>query len=467
MVSRAKIKPAPYNPRVIDERSDKALRHQLERHGCVAPLVANRRTRHIVGGNQRFRIMTEDLGHEKLPVVWVDLPIEREKELNIALNGISGDWDRRALSALLDELEGFEGFDADMTGLSTLDLARLEDMIEPTADEIEAANTVPDVPAQTRIKRGDLIELGPHRLFCGDATDAEDVKALMGGKKAHLVFTDPPYGVKYTGGRGMAVKVRADAYEDDFTSEEYTELILGALRNAHSVTHERVPLYLWFGSTRIREVLSAIERAGWQERHMLLWIKNTMTATLFSQYKYRHEPCFYGHKRGKSPWWWGPTTETTVWEYARPRRNDAHLAAKPVEIPLRAIRNSSRRGEIVLDLFLGSGTTLVAAEMTGRIGYGTEIDPLFCQLICDRYEQHKGRVAPPEPAREGVAMMASEELRARARTLRTARRKKAWPPVKEVEAWLDGSVCPWPGCSCHNRNRCGAALSQFPSCSFS
>jgi DNA modification methylase len=369
------------------------VRRSLDEFGCVEPLVWNRRTGNLVGGHQRLKVLLAQ-GQTEVEVSVVDLSPEKEKALNLALNKAEGRWDEAKLAALLDELVKFPDFDVALTGFDPPEveelLARLA--AEALADREETFD--PDAVLADKgepvTRRGEVVELGPHRLMCGDATKRDDVAALMAGRQAHLVFTDPPYAVNYIGGRfgeAWRHKVRQDGerYWDHLSRQEYCALLRSALTHAHNFTDNKCPLYLWFASMRVREVLRALAVTKWRERALLIWAKNTFAGSLSAQYKYAYEPFWYGHKRGQSPRWHGPTNEVTVWQCAKPQRNEGHPTVKPLELAERAIRNSSRPGQTVLDLFLGSGTTLVAAAKMGRRCYGMEIEPRYCDVAIRRH----------------------------------------------------------------------------------
>ncbi len=192
-------------------------------------------------------------------------------------------------------------------------------------------------------------------------------------------------------GKDWSHKIRHDGerYWDDMSVQSYSELLQASLSNAHNFSDEQAVLYLWFASARIAPVLTALEATNWKQRNLIMWVKNTFAGSLFAQYKHRYEPCFYCHKKGKSTRWYGPNNEVTVWDYDKPHKNEGHPTVKPLPLAIRAIRNSSARGDTVLDLFLGSGTTLIAAERLGRICVGTELEPRYCDVIRKRYERTK------------------------------------------------------------------------------
>ncbi len=437
-VPAARISPAAYNPRVMTLRARSALRRAMERHGCVQPIVANRRTRSIVGGHQRYAVLVSEMRWPRVPVVWVDLPLEREKELNLALNGIQGEWDWDRLAVMVREMSAAGEFDPTDAGLSDREIAKVEGLLSPAEVNLARLDELPEAPKGTRIRRGDVIELGRHRLMCGDSTRREDVATLMRGERAALVFTDPPYAVDYAGGRGMLARRRADAYWDEMDGDAYRRLIRRAAVNARDFSDSSAALYLWYADTRGWEMLDGVRSAGWEPRGTIVWVKNAFTGSLFANYKFRYEPCFYGTKRGSSPLWFGPTGENNVWEYPRPRANVGHPTVKPTAVALRALRNSSRRGQIVADFFGGSGTTLVAAELLERSCCMMEISPVFCELICRRYEEAKAKAEPQdEQPGDGVAMLDAAELRDQAGALKAARRRRDWQRISDVQQWLE------------------------------
>ena len=394
-----RVNPAEYNPRKDLQPGDdeyERLRRSIDEFDCVEPLVWNQRTGNLVGGHQRYKILLAR-GDKEVQCSVVDLSPEQEKALNLALNKISGEWDEEKLARLLDELTQVPDFDVSLSGFDLPEVSKLLDRILPADEGDDGFDVEAELESIERpeTQPGELIELGRHRVLCGDATKPEDVARLMDGRKAQLIFTDPPYAVDYRGGRvgkDWKDKIRKDheAYWDQLTPAAYSALLDGALTNAYDFSDDKAALYLWFASARIDEVLAALKATRWQHRNLIVWAKNTFAGSLYAQYKHRFEPVIYGHKAGKSPRWHGPTNETTVWECDKPHRNEGHPTVKPLVLAERAIRNSSARGDIVLDLFMGSGTTLIGAERTGRIAYGTELEPRYCDLIRKRYGQLAG-----------------------------------------------------------------------------
>ncbi len=395
LIDVEKIGPSEYNPRKDLQPGDpeyEKLKRSIDEFDCVEPLVWNKRTSNLIGGHQRLKILLAR-GDKEVQCAVVDLPPEREKALNLALNKISGDWDQDKLAKLLDELTQIPEFDVGLTGFDLPEVSQLLDRLLPddADDDFDVEKELESIE-EPETQPGELITLGPHRVLCGDSTKSEDVARLMDGAEAQIIVTDPPYAVDYRGGRvgkDWSHKIRQDGekYWDEMTPSAYEALLKAALEHAHQLSDDKAALYVWFASAHVHRVLEVLDGTGWVQRNLIVWAKNTFAGSLFAQYKHRYEPCFYAFKKGKSPRWYGPNNETTVWEHKKPSKNEGHPTVKPLPLFERAIRNSSARGDIVVDFFLGSGTTLVAAERMGRICYGLELEPRYCDLIKKRYER--------------------------------------------------------------------------------
>jgi DNA modification methylase len=408
----AELQPAPYNPRVISQETLDSLADSISRFGLVEPVVWNRRTGNVVGGHQRLKVLSAQ-GVEQTDVVVVDLSPEEEKTLNLALNKIQGDWDLPKLAIVLEELKLADA-DLSLTGFGEEEIGEIFGEAkrhefadrEETFDAAQALAEAEKAKGPTRVQPGEIWHLGPHRMACGDATDSAAWERLMEGKVAHAVVTDPPYAVGYVGGRAAqeeriakarrGVEGPSDIYWDNLTPEAYRRLLLASLSLAHQHSDDRAPLYLWFGSIHLRDVLQCMEQTGWQERNLLVWVKNNGAGALFAQYKHWYEPCFYAHKQGRSPRWHGPTNESTVWQHDKLARNELHPTMKPVALIERAINNSTRPGELVVDPFLGSGTAIIAAQRAGRVCYGMDLDARYCDVVLRRWEEFAGETARRE-----------------------------------------------------------------------
>jgi len=397
---------APYNPHTISAEMLDSLGASIARFGLVEPIVWNRRSGNVVGGHQRLKILAAQ-GVEETDVVVVDLAPDEERTLNLALNKITGDWDIPKLSAVLEELQLADA-DLDLTGFGQDEIGEIfgeaqRELFgdrEETFDAEAAMEQAEQATGPTRVQSGEVWQLGPHRVMCADATDAASWQRLMNGRLAHAVITDPPYAVSYCGGRAAQeeriAKARrgidqpSDCYWDDMTPEAYRQLLVASLSLAHAHSDAQAPVYLWFASAHLRDVLTCLDESGWRERTLLIWVKHIASGSLFAQYKSRHEPCLYGHKRGESPRWHGPTNETTVWEHDKPARNELHPTMKPLPLIERAISNATTPGQLVVDPFLGSGTAIIAAQRTGRVCYGLDLEPRYCDVILRRFEEFTG-----------------------------------------------------------------------------
>jgi len=386
------LKEFPRNPRDISEDSIGALKLSLSRFGDIAGITWNERTGHLVSGHQRVRSLREEHGPgleikageivtpegDRFPVRVVDWDADMEKAANIAANNpmLSGEYST-PLDELLDELrvdapELIDGMRTD----ELLESLGLDDKPEITEDE------VPAVPADPVTKPGDVWMLGDHRLVCGDSTDETTVRKLTGEHQAQMIFTDPPYGVGYDGGAKKRDKLAGDEIGTDIYAEVLPHLKFAA--------DDKAALYLWYADGHAAAAAAAAAAAGYVITAQIIWAKNHAQFVTSAHYKGKHEPCYYAHRKGKSARWYGPNNEVTLWEYDRSARNDYHPTQKPVPIAARAITNSSAPGDIVLDLFLGGGTTLIAAEQLDRRCFGIELDPAYCDVIVERWENLTG-----------------------------------------------------------------------------
>jgi DNA modification methylase len=317
--------------------------------------------------------------------------------------------DEETLGALLRDLDSAGQLSA--TGWEQDDLEQLllrleaaeKQGREETFDASRAMAEAEQEEGPSRVQPGELWQLGRHRLLCGDATDPANWERLLVGDLAQAIVTDPPYAVNYVGGRAAqeerigaqrrGVEQPSDAYWDELTPEEYRHLLTESLSLAHQHSDEKAPLYLWFASAQLRVVLPVLYETGWEDRNLIVWVKNNGAGALFAQYKHWYEPCFYAFKRGHAPRWHGPTNERTVWEHDKPLANDLHPTMKPLALIERTISNATEPGQLVVDAFLGSGTAIMAAERTGRRCYGFDLDARYCDIMLARWEDFTGQEA--------------------------------------------------------------------------
>jgi DNA modification methylase len=393
------INPAVYNPRKDLRPGDveyEKLKKSIAEFDIVEPLVWNKRSGNLVGGHQRLKILKE-LGYKEVEVSVVDLTDSKEKALNLALNKISGEWDFPLLKDILEEINTGE-FDIEITGF---DDKEIEDLMtkyyEPT-DGLTDDDAIPEqVP--TICKKGDLWQLGEHRLLCGDATVITDVERLMGGEKADMVFTDPPYGVDYDGTHLSSGTYFGKGQRESEKLENDTHDIYGeAMPILYSfLKDDKVSAYICFAGAFGKTVFDAVSESGFTVRALLIWNKNhAQFGSMGSQYKQKHEPILYLFKKGKTTQWFGANNEVTVWDIDRQSKNEFHLTQKPVALSERAINNSSGINDLVLDLFGGSGSTLIACEKLSRKCRMMEIDEHYCDVIIKRWEDFTGNKAELE-----------------------------------------------------------------------
>src|SRR5439155_2466915 len=293
------------------------------------------------------------------------------------------DWDENLLALELQKIKEAE-FDLSLTGFEDEELARLldtQDNREGLTDE-DAVPALPQAPASVT---GDLWILGEHRLLVGDATDQADVLRLMAADVADLVFTDPPYNVDYEGYTEEHLKIRGDRMPD----AEFKQFLGNAFQSYRALAKPGASLYVCHASLWQREFQNALETVGFEIRCQIIWAKNTF-AWGFGRYKFQHEPIFYAHVAAQKDAWYGDKSQSTLWEEKKPAANRIHPTAKPVELVERALVNSSKAGDIVADLFGGSGSTLIGCERRGRKARLMEIDPTYADCIVRRYQEYTG-----------------------------------------------------------------------------
>lgn len=384
------INPAPYNPRKDLKPGDAEyarLKKSIQEFDLVEPLIWNERSGNLVGGHQRLKIIKNELGLQEVEVSVVNLDDQKEKALNVALNKISGDWDLPRLKELLVGLDD-GSFDLTLTGFDENELKKLIDF--DGRPGLTDDDEIPPLPAKGDIqtKMGDLWHLGDHRLVCGDAMVVSDLQYLMNNQKADMVFTDPPYNVNYEGYTQEKLKIKNDQMSD----EQFKLFLITTFGSYRMVVKDGCSLYVCHPSSSQREFQDAMEDCGFKVRCQIVWAKNTF-AWGHGRYKFQHEPIFYAYVEGQTDPWYGDKSQSTLWEEKKPAANRLHPTMKPVELVLRAIRNSSKAGDIVVDLFGGSGSTLIAAEKANRRAFLMELDPAYCDVIVKRWEAFTGQKA--------------------------------------------------------------------------
>ena len=384
-----KMNPAHYNPRRDLQPGDPdydKLKKSIQEFDLVEPLVWNQHTGRLVGGHQRLKILKE-LGYTETEVSIVDLPPEKEKALNLALNKISGEWDMPLLKDLLEELDT-GAFDIEITGFDEKEIEILFNQLhqnEAQEDDFDADAEVGKI-TEPISKPGDIWQLGRHRLMCGDSTSADDVRKLLAGVEPLLMVTDPPYGVEY---------------DPDWRNRVYwaNDRAIGKVKNDDNADWREAwalfpgdVAYVWHADRHASAVQQSLEVSGFEIRCQIIWSKPRFVISR-GHYHWQHEPCWYAVRKGKTGHWVGDRSQTTLWNIEHLKSETGHGTQKPIECMARPIKNNSSPGQAVYDPFVGSGTTLIAAEQLGRSCYVMELDPKYCDVICQRYENFTGKKA--------------------------------------------------------------------------
>ena len=378
-VNISKLNPAEYNPRKNLQPGDaeyEKLKRSMEQFGYVEPVIWNKTTGRVIGGHQRLKVLV-DLGLKEVDCVVVEMDEEREKALNIALNKINGEWDTDKLAMLISDLQGSD-FDVSLTGFEEAEIA---DLFEKTGEK-EVRDDDFDLTAALEkasfVERGDIWTVGRHRLMCADATSAEDVAALMDRKRANLVVTDPPYNCSYEGGTGM--KIINDSWDN---SKKFYQFLLDAFKNAYDNLSDGSAFYCFHSDAEKVNFFNATVNAGFHYSTTCIWVKNALVIGRMD-YQMRHEPIIYAFKNTAKHKFYGDRKQTTVWEFDRPSKSQLHPTTKPLSLIAYPIKMSSQENGIVLDLFGGSGSTLVACEQMNRVCHTMELDEKYASVILRR-----------------------------------------------------------------------------------
>ena len=376
------LKPAAYNPRKKLKKEDKEyekIKKSLLKFGYVDPIIVNEDLT-VIGGHQRLTVL-KDLDYETAKCVIVDLPKEDEKALNIALNKITGQWDEALLADLLLDLQESD-FNLDLTGFEPPEiddiLSNVHDK-ELSEDEFDVEE---ELKKPTVSRHGDIWQLGKHRVICGDSTKAETYKQLLDDRKANLVVTDPPYNVDVEETAGKILN-------DNMSDGDFYQFLLSMFTQVENHMEDDASIYVFHADTEGLNFRKAFKDAGFYLSGCCIWKKNSLVLGR-SPYQWQHEPCLYGWKKKGKHQWFSDRKQTTIWEYDRPKSSKDHPTMKPIQLMAYPIQNSSMRGTIVLDPFLGSGSTLIAADQTGRVCYGIELDEKFVDVIVKRYIEVTG-----------------------------------------------------------------------------
>ena len=377
------LRPAAYNPRKKLKPGDKEyekIKNSILEFGYVEPIIVNYDMT-VIGGHQRLTVL-RDLGYTEAQCVVLHIEDENKvKALNIALNKITGAWNEQLLADLLVDLQSVD-FNTDLTGFEAPEIEQLFSKVHNKKIKEDDFDVDAELQKPPVSKLGDLWLLGKHRVLCGDSTLPDTYTTLMEGVSANMVLTDPPYNVNVEESAG-SIK------NDNMPDEDFYKFLFAAFVNMEQSMASDASIYVFHADSKGLIFRRAFEDAGFYLSGCCIWKKNTLVLGR-SPYQWQHEPCLFGWKKGGKHQWYSDRKQTTIWEYDRPTASKDHPTMKPIALMAYPIQNSTMSNCIVLDPFLGSGSTLLACEQTGRICYGVELDPKFVDVIVKRYLEAGG-----------------------------------------------------------------------------
>ena len=381
-LSLSDLKPASYNPRKKLKKGDKEyekIKQSLLKFGYVDPIIVNEDLT-VIGGHQRLTVL-KDLEYETAKCVIVSLSKEDEKALNIALNNITGQWDDQLLADLLLDLQESD-FNLDLTGFEPPEIDDILSNVHDKDLSEDDFDMEEELKKPTVARHGDLWQLGKHRVICGDSTKAETYDQLLGDKKANLVVTDPPYNVDVEETAGKILN-------DNMSDGDFYQFLYDMFTQVESHMEADASIYVFHADTEGLNFRKAFKDAGFYLSGCYIWKKNSLVLGR-SPYQWQHDPCLFGWKQKGKHQWFSDRKQTTIWEYDRPKSSKDHPTMKLIQLLAYPIQNSSMRGTLILDPFLGLGSTLMAADQTGRVCYGIELDEKFVDVIVKRFMESTG-----------------------------------------------------------------------------
>lgn len=392
--------PAEYNPRKKLKPGDsefEKIKNSINEFGYVDPVIVNKDMT-VIGGHQRISVL-KTLGFTEIDCVVIDVDKTKEKALNVALNKISGEWNKELLADLIKDLQSLD-YDVSFTGFEPPEIEELFNELhdkEIKEDDFDVEEALKE-PAITQ--KGDIWLIGRHRLVCGDSTDPEVYSILMNGKKANLVVTDPPYNVAY---EAKAGKIK----NDNLKNEEFYNFLFKAFQNMEESMEKDASIYVFHADTEGLNFRKAFKDAGFYLSGVCIWSKQNLVLGR-SPYQWKHEPVLYGWKKDGKHNWYSDRKQSTIWNFDRPSKNELHPTMKPVALCAYPITNSSMSNCIVLDPFGGSGSTLIACEQTNRICYTIELDEKYADVIVKRFIEQVGKDENVFLVRDGIKIKYSE-----------------------------------------------------------
>ena len=387
--------PASYNPRKKLKPGDaeyEKIKNSITEFGYVDPIIVNSDMT-IIGGHQRWSVL-KALGYDEVDCVVIEIDKTKEKALNIALNKVTGEWNKELLADLIKDLQSLD-YDVSMTGFEPPEIDELFNDVHSKDVKDDKFDLDKALDDEAFVKSGDVWLLGRHRLMCGDSTKPDNISILMNGKKANLCITDPPYNCSYEGGTGM--RIMNDNWSD---SQKFYQFLLDAFKNAYGSMADGAAIYVFHSDAEKVNFFNAVVDAGFHYSTTCIWVKNALVIGRMD-FQMRHEPIIYAFKDTAKHKFYGDRKQTTVWEFDKPVKSKLHPTTKPLALIGYPIGLSSQENGIILDLFGGSGSTLIAAEQMNRIGYLMELDPVYASVIVRRYAAFKGGIDEIKVIRDG------------------------------------------------------------------
>lgn len=378
----ADLIPYARNSRTHDDAQVAQIAASIKEFGWTNPILLDG-SNGIIAGHGRV-LAAQKLGETEVPTIELSHMDENQKRAYIIADNklaLNAGWDNEMLALEIADLKD-AGYDLGLTGFSADELDAMNpEVIEGLTDE----DAVPDVPDEPKTKLGDIYKLGNHRLMCGDSTSVDAVTKLTRGGGVDMLLTDPPYNVAYEGKTKESLTIQNDSMGDD----QFRQFLRDAFVTADTVMKKGAVFYIWHADSEGYNFRGACQDAGWKVRQCLIWKKSSMVMGR-QDYHWKHEPCLYGWKEGAGHLWATDRKQTTILEFDKPSRNGEHPTMKPVALFEYQLLNNTKGGDIVLDLFGGSGTTMLAAEKHGRHAMLMELDPKYCDVIVKRWEEFTG-----------------------------------------------------------------------------
>ena len=400
LVPIERLVPYANNARTHSPEQINKLRGSLREFGFVSPVIIDKDYGILAGHGRVMAARAE--GMENVPCVFVDHLTEAQKKAYILADNrfaLDAGWDEDMLRVEMEALQDMD-FDVSLTGFDESEIVDLLSLDDGEAQEDDFDEDAA-LQAEPFVKTGDLWLLGKHRLLCADSTKPEDVKLLMDSKKANVCITDPPYSCNYTGGTGMKIM------NDNLKGEEFYQFLLSAFKNAYENLADGAAIYIFHSDAEKVNFYNAVVAAGFHYSTTCIWVKQSLVLGRFD-YQMRHEPVIYAFKDTVKHKFYGDRKQTTVWEFDRPSKSKLHPTTKPLPLIAYPMKNSSLVNSIVLDLFGGSGSTLMAAEQMDRTAYLMELDPVYASAIVRRFVAYRGNTEDVYIIRDGKKLSCSE-----------------------------------------------------------